>query len=333
LSTFSIFSTDSRQLLAAADGENNGATTLSNLVLTFTKDELFNYVDSRIIGLADTSRYWIVRAARTLWLNTHGEVSQYSMERLRATTLTQYSSVWSHAKTLSFAKAFLKYLTKIRLDTRYCAFELFLEMPKRIKKRMVVTSRIITQTDIENVLAQIKRAELEGRISSKRALEYTAFILFSAYTGQRSMATTAQLTVGQFRDALASAKPVLLVRANQDKIRYEHYTPLHPAVIEAITALLRGRAKNEKIFSYNSVNQWFKHQKVPLTRIDGHFVLGDLRKFAEQHGDLIGWDTSNRAYIMTHSVSGIDWKHYKHPLPENVYDVYMRYWDDTEFAI
>jgi hypothetical protein len=29
---------------------------------------------------------------------------------------------------------------------------------------------------------------------------------------------------------------------------------------------------------------------------------------------------------MTHGVSGIDWKHYKHPLPENVYDVYMKNW-------
>ncbi|MGZ4853074.1 MAG: hypothetical protein ACXV3D_07815 [Halobacteriota archaeon] len=23
---------------------------------------------------------------------------------------------------------------------------------------------------------------------------------------------------------------------------------------------------------------------------------------------------------------GVDWSHYKHPLPEHVYDVYMRYW-------
>jgi len=37
----------------------------------------------------------------------------------------------------------------------------------------------------------------------------------------------------------------------------------------------------------------------------------------------IGRDKSNRAYIMTHGVSGIDWKHYKHPHPESVYDVYM----------
>jgi len=32
---------------------------------------------------------------------------------------------------------------------------------------------------------------------------------------------------------------------------------------------------------------------------------------------------------MTHGVGGIDWKHYKHPLPEHVYDVYMKYWRDV----
>ncbi|MGB9370839.1 MAG: hypothetical protein WCB79_02750, partial [Halobacteriota archaeon] len=89
-------------------------------------------------------------------------------------------SDWSRAKTLSFAKAFLKYLTKMRLDTRYGAFELFLEMPKLVKKRMAITSRIITHGDVGNVLKYIKRAELEGRLSSDRALEYAAFILFSA---------------------------------------------------------------------------------------------------------------------------------------------------------
>jgi hypothetical protein len=32
---------------------------------------------------------------------------------------------------------------------------------------------------------------------------------------------------------------------------------------------------------------------------------------------------------MTDGVSGIDWKHYKHPLPENVYDVYIKFWADV----
>jgi len=36
-----------------------------------------------------------------------------------------------------------------------------------------------------------------------------------------------------------------------------------------------------------------------------HFVLGDLRKFTEQYGDIIQLDQPNRAY-MTQGVSGID---------------------------
>jgi len=56
-----------------------------------------------------------------------------------------------------------------------------------------------------------------------------------------------------------------------------------------------------------------------MSQFESHFVLGDLRKFAEQYGDVVWWDQSNRASIVTHGVSGIDWKRYKHPLPENVY--------------
>jgi len=303
---------------------HNGATSLNNLILTFTRGELCAYVDARIIGLADTSQDWIYRSAKTLWVNTRGELSQDTLKRLREATLRQYSSVWSHSKTLSFAKAFLRYLTKIRLDTRYGAYELFLEMPKLIKARMAVTSRIITHTDIENVLTYIKRTEREGRINSDRALEFTAFILFSAYTGQRSVATVAKLTVKQFRDAIKHK--VLHVKASQDKIRFEHYVPLHPEVIDAIIPLLNGKAGNETLFRYNSIGAWVKRAKIPLTRIHNPFVLGDLRKFAEQYGDVIGWEQSNRAYIMTHGVSGVVWKHYRNPLPENIYTKYMESW-------
>jgi len=59
---------------------------------------------------------------------------------------------------LSFSKAFLKYLTKTRLDTRYIAFDIFLEMPKTVKVRKAVTSRIVIKADIENMLAQIEAA-------------------------------------------------------------------------------------------------------------------------------------------------------------------------------
>lgn len=140
-----------------------------------------------------------------------------------------------------------------------------------------------------------------------------------------------KLNVGQLRDSLRAAKPVLRVEPSQDKIRMEHYVPLHPEVVKAIQPLLIEKKDDQAVFDHGSFWMWVKRQKIPMSRFEGHFVLGDLRKFAEQHGDIIGWDQSNRAYIMTHGVSGIDCKHYKHPLPENVYDMYMQYWSDVEF--
>ncbi len=74
-------------------------------------------------------------------------------------------------------------------------------------------------------------------------------------------------------------------------------------------------------------------QEIQLSRSNFHFVLGDLRKFSEQYGDVIGWNESNRAYILTHGVRGVEWSKYRHPLPEHVYDVYMNYWSDVCFIL
>jgi hypothetical protein len=140
-----------------------------------------------------------------------------------------------------------------------------------------------------------------------------------------------KLIVKQFRDAMQSENPVIQVKASQDKIKMEHYVPLHPQVVEAIQPLLEGRRDDTLMFEYNIFWMWIKRQKIPLTRISSHFVLGDLRKFAEQYGDVIKWEQSNRAYILMHGVRGVEWAHYRHPLPEYVYDVYMRYWKDVKF--
>jgi hypothetical protein len=170
-------------------------------------------------------------------------------------------------------------------------------------------------------------------IDVQRARQYTAFILFGAYTGQRSLSTISKLKIGQFRKALQSDKPCIEIYSSQDKIKMQHYVPLHSQVIQAIKPLLDGKSDDELAFEYNSLVMWIKRQKIPLSRTASHFVLGDLRKFAEQCGDIIQWDQSNRSYILTHGVSGIDWKHYKHPLPENVYDIYMKSWKNVELQI
>jgi hypothetical protein len=210
---------------------------------------------------------------------------------------------------------------------------MFLERPKAIKARKSITSRIVTCQDIQNILDYVKNVENTGELDSIRTGQYTAFVLFGAYTGQRSMATMSKLTVGQIKEALNLDKPYIRVLSSQDKIKMEHYVPIHPTLINLLSKICDRRDNDDKFFEYNSIWMWMKRQKIPMLKTKSHFVLGDLRKFAEQHGDVIQWDQSNRAYILTHGVSGVDWTHYKHPLPENVYDIYMKYWGDVSFNI
>jgi len=67
------------------------------------------------------------------------------MEELLSTTLKKYRSESAKGKTLTFAKGFLKYLTKTKFDSRYYAFDIFLDRPKKLKIRKNVTNRIITK--------------------------------------------------------------------------------------------------------------------------------------------------------------------------------------------
>jgi len=53
-----------------------------------------------------------------------------------------------------------------------------------------------------------------------------------------------------------------------------------------------------------------------------HFVPSDLRKFAEQRGDLVGGNESNRAYILMHGVKGLSGVITAIRGLKSVYDVY-----------
>jgi hypothetical protein len=113
----------------------------------------------------------------------------------------------------------------------------------------------------------------------------------------------------------------------------QHYCPLHPQVVDAVAPLLDGRDDDEQIFEQLCFERWLRKRKILLSHRSKRFVMGDLRKFAEQHGDIIQWEQSNRAYILTHGVSGVDWRFYKHPLPDSVYDIYMKYWGGVKLKI
>ncbi len=306
--------------------------SLATLVLQYSKKELTSYTEFRIAGISKASVPWMKRCSLTFWDVTKGMISKERCDALREHLSARYSDVYAPRKVLNFATAFLKYLSKTHFDTRYQAFDLFLEMPKGLKARKHVTSRIVTKEDVENLLDAIKTAFEKGEIDNEHALNYRAIVLFGAFTGQRPQATTARLLVRQFRNVVSQEKPVLDILPEQDKIRMQHYCPLCPQVVKALLPVLDGQVDNKLMFKQLSFERWLKQQKLKLSHCDGHFVPSDLRKFCEQEGDILRWDQSNKNYILTHGVSGVDWRFYKSPRPDPVFDVYMKYWRHVELA-
>jgi integrase len=340
-----VFSSDKRIIVQLQDGASadepksiGDESAATPLTFNFTQDALNQYVSYRNEGLAKKSTDWINRASQALWESTQGEISHQTMTSFRTYVLSRYSSVDAHRKVLGFAAAFLKYLAQVRVDPRYLSFTLFLERPKTITAKKALTERIITREDIKTVFQRIAAKEEKGTDPSK-IRNYRAFTLLASYTGLRP-STIQRLTVGQFRTALNEEKPVLHVLAEQEKNRVEHYVPLHPSVVSAVKEVLAhdfGEKDDDKpFFIFNSFEKWLERQKIPLPRVrdpsKAHLWLSDFRKFAEQFGDIIGWDTTNRKYVLAHGMTGVDWEHYKHPLPEDVYDTYMRYWRDIELT-
>ena len=338
---------DNRQVIvhlqdrSAADESTGTARDLDArvpLVLNFTQVELEAYVTYRSEGLAAKSKDWITRSSEAPWESTRGEISHHTMTRLRTFVLEKYNSADSHSKVLSFAVGFLNFLAQTNIDPRYVSFKLFLERPKTKKVKKALTERIVTREDIGAVFLRIAAAE-EGGTDPSKIRNYRAFALLASYTGLRP-STLERLTVGQFRTALREEKPVLHVLAEQEKNRVEHYVPTHPSVVGAISEVLEhdfGENDDAKpLFMFNSFQNWIERQRIPLKRVrnpsKARMWLSDFRKFAEQFGDIISWDTTNRKYVLAHGMTGVDWEHYKHPLPEDVYSTYMRHWRDVELT-
>ena len=104
------------------NGPHNGITKLD---LSFTLRELNSYIEYRKTELTKKSQDWIERAAKALWHYANGIVNKNNLDALRADTLDKYQCEDSKSKMLLFAVAFLKYLTKTRLDNHYHVFFYF----------------------------------------------------------------------------------------------------------------------------------------------------------------------------------------------------------------
>ncbi len=217
----------------ASVGHDSIATSLT---FSFTRAELEQYIAYRNEGLAKKSKDWINRASQALWESTQGEISHQTMTSFRTYVLSKYSSIDAHRKVLGFAAAFLKYFAQVRVDPRYLSFTLFLERPKTTRAKKAITERIVTREDITPLFKRIEVCAEKGRIGTQKTRNYRAFTLLASYTGLRP-STIQRLTVGQFKAALNEEKPVLHILAEQEKNRVEHYVPLHPSVVSAISWL------------------------------------------------------------------------------------------------
>ena len=153
------------------------------------------------------------------------------------------------------------------------------------------------------------------------------------FQGQREHGYYFKLTVGQFREALQMDKPVVRISAKQCKIKFEHYRPLHPGVIAAVRPHIEGRGDNECMFSYASFANFVRkdRNKILLSRINRLFVIDDLRKFTGQYG-MSSVGSSQIEVTSQHTAYRVEWSHYRHLLPEHVYEVYMRNWKDVVLA-
>jgi len=68
----------------------------------------------------------------------------------------------------------------------------------------------------------------------------------------------------------------------------EHYVPVHPQLTDVMEGLCDGREGAESMFIWESFRKWLQKRRSPLARCNSHFVTSDLRKFVEQHGDVVG---------------------------------------------
>jgi hypothetical protein len=301
------------------------SVTTSNFdTVLFTEEDLKLYVLTQTRGLTKRSQQQIEQTARFIWENTKGEINRKTL--LVLSDIFGTFGEMMRNRNYTYTRAFMKYLYKLTMDQRLLSYLAIFERPKtrRLEKRL--TPRIVIQEDVENMLHAVKETAPEHRKQ-----EYLVYLLFQAYTGQRP-GTTAQLTVGMIKEALRLKPPVLVIPAAIDKIRLQHYVPLHPCLVQELTVLIKGREDHETMFNYPSIRRWLLKQSILLTRAPGlKAALGDLRKYFQQESDRRGWDDAYLKFQMTHGTGGVEFSNYRQFLPENAYASYLEYWEPVQF--
>ncbi len=294
----------------------------------FTKEELDSFVKYRSRAINRNTVNIIKKVGVEIWTTLNGVINTTTLGQLSDFFLTKCKSTSALEKCFNYTRAFFNYLYKLTMNPKILSYHSIFERPKNRQIIKLMTSRIIIQEDIEKALNAIAN---DPEPTDTRKLNFQTAILFLSYSGQRAI-TTSRLTVGQFKTALAQNPPVLKVEALQDKIRMEHYVPLHPVLIPLIKKIIEAKTDKDLVFDYLGLQRWFKYHPIPMKHTAGNLQQRDLRKFFEQKSDEIGFNDANKNFIMSHGCSSINWTSYKNFLPETVYARYMACWGDVKIC-
>jgi len=292
--------------------------------ISFTRADLDRYINQKTKGLTARSVNWVKHIMKIIFDVTRGNLTLDTLDKLSTAFLENYKSERSQAKCFIYTRNFLKWLYKVKMNQQILPLIATFEQPK-LRKPKCLTTRIITADDIRVLLDYIIQ---DKRLTEEYRRNFICQIMFLSYTGQRPF-TMARIDRAQLVQALDQCPPVLTIKAEQDKIRLEHYVPIHPRLIPMLQDLL-DCDNGSRLFRYESLYRYLRINRIPLSKAEGHIRCMDLRKFFEQKSDEVGFDDANKNFIMTHGVSSINWKSYKQFRPESVYKRYMDYWGSVD---
>jgi len=239
----------------------------------FSKSDIEQYMSLKCYALSKKSYNWINKILNDFYSFSQGSIQKLKLIDYAQHLFIKYPAYPTRHKHFVYIRNFITHLSKTRDEPFISSLLVYFEMPKVRREMKLLTSRIIIQDDICNVLRVVQLSSLQ--IQTKQ--NYACAILFLAYSGQRVI-TGCRITVQQIRDALNQSPPVLTIQPRQDKLRFEHYVPLHPATIPYLIQVIGGKSSNECLFSYEGLKQWLSRNPVPLSHTNGDFTIKGFQK-------------------------------------------------------
>ena len=315
--------------LIVAQQPGNGSSSSQARELEFAKDDLDRWVNQRLRD-SPKSRDWILKTSDLIWSITEGTISTDTLDSLADYTLSTYRGQ-SVKKVFMYTRNFLKTMGKSHFDDdRWIKYHTYFEKPKTYEP--IELPDPVYTTDIERLIDRFKQRYTDGIIDEDRYYQHAGYLLFVALSGQRGE-NASLLRVEQFRRALESEHPMVLVGAKQDKNSIEHLAPIHPSIVPLIKRLIADRDPHEPLFNYGAYTRFVStHSDVALST-GTKFTLKFARKFFQQHADEHNMNDLYRRYVMTHGTSDVEFRHYQNVSrnPGALYDDYMRAFGGLKF--